>query len=232
MGRGGSMHLNDQNVGMIGCTPIIGSSMPVALGLSFATTMKKESNITIVCFGDACTEEGVFSECLNFAALKKLPILFLCENNLYSVYSPLSVRQPTTRNLVAIAKGHGVWAEAEFGNDVSKVYSLAKTTLDKIRSGGGPALLEFSTYRFREHCGPYFDKDLNYRAKEEWQKWENMCPVKLTEQELLDRKILEPEDIEQMKLKISKEIDEAFLFAENSPFPNPLDPQPLYYTNE
>lgn len=231
MGRGGSMHLVDQKVGMMGCTPIIGSSLPVALGLAFASVMKNENRITIVCFGDACTEEGIFAECLNFAALKKLPVLFLCENNFYSVYSPLSIRQPASRDLMMIAKGHGVWAKAEFGNDVSKVHALAKTTIDQIRSGGGPALLEFSTYRFREHCGPYFDKDLDYRTKEEWQKWENLCPVKQTQEELLHRRLLTSEQMEQMKIEIHNEIDEAFLFAEQSAFPNPLNPQPLYYAH-
>jgi TPP-dependent pyruvate/acetoin dehydrogenase alpha subunit len=230
-GRGGSMHLVDQKIGMMGCTPIIGSSMPIALGLAFASIMKKENRVTIVCFGDAC-EEGIFAECLNFSALKKLPVLFLCENNLYSVYSPLSVRQPATRDLITIANGHGVWAKAEFGNDVLKVHSLAQSTMDHISSGNGPALLEFSTYRYREHCGPYFDKDLDYRTKEELEKWENLCPIKQTQEQLLARGVLNSDDIEQIKIKINNEIDEAFLFAEQSSFPNPLDPQPLYYTHD
>jgi len=228
MGRGGSMHLFDPTVGMMGSTPIIGSSMPVAIGFAFATVLKNEDQLMVIFLGDAATEEGIFSECMNFAALKNLPVLFVCENNLYSVYSPLDVRQPKNRDIVKIAKAHGLWSEKEYGNDVEKVYSLSQKAVQRIRSKKGPCLLEFSTYRYREHCGPYFDKNLDYRAKEEYELWEDRCPIKTTQQKLLKDKLLNEIELNEMQNAIDQEITEAFAFAEMSPFPNPNDPQPLY----
>src|SRR3989344_7570493 len=130
LGRGGSMHLVDMSVGMMGSTPIVGGSIPVGVGLAFATFLKKESDITAIFFGEGSTEEGVFVESLNFAALKKLPVLFVCENNLYSVYSPLDVRQPKERDRIAIAKAHGIFTKGGFGNDAEEVYQVAQDAVD------------------------------------------------------------------------------------------------------
>jgi len=114
----------------------------------------------VVFFGEAATEEGVFHESINFATLKKLPIVFVCENNLYSVYSPLSVRQPNGREIFWLAKGHGIKSYQGDGNNAIEVYKLAEQAIHKARQGNGPTFLEFKTYRWREHCGPYYDKDL------------------------------------------------------------------------
>src|SRR3990167_1684775 len=140
LGRGGSMHLVDRSVGMYGSTPIVGGSLPVGVGLAFATQLKKESDVTLIFFGEGSTEEGVFGESLNFAALKKLPVLFICENNFYSVYSPLNVRQPPQRDRVAIARAHGMVAKTGYGNDVEEVYRLASSAITSIREGNGPVL--------------------------------------------------------------------------------------------
>lgn len=212
-GRGGSMHLVDKAVGMYGSTPIVGGSIPVGVGLAFATHLRQESNVTIIFFGEGSTEEGVFAESLNFAALKKLPVLFVCENNFYSVYSPLNVRQPFERDRPAIARAHGMVAKTGYGNDVEEVYKLSLEAINSIRAGNGPVFLEFDTYRHREHCGPNFDNNIGYRTEEEFLLWEKKCPIKAQAQRIGG-------DLESIRSPILAEIEEAFAFAEKSPFPH------------
>jgi pyruvate dehydrogenase E1 component alpha subunit len=219
-GRGGSMHLVDLDAGFLGSTSIVGGSLPVAVGVAFGTSLKKENRITAVFFGEGSTEEGVWSESLNFAALKKLPVLFICENNLYSVYSPLSVRQPLKRNRVAIAAAHGIDVDEGNGNNPEEVFSKTQKAIAHIKGGNGPYFLEFSTYRFREHCGPNVDNHLGYRPKEEVGFWENKCPIKILIQEMKQKKLLTDEKISVMETKIAAEIEEAFSHAKNSSFPS------------
>lgn len=211
-GRGGSMHLVDLSVGMLGSTPIVGGSLPVGVGIAFASYLKKESAITTIFFGEGSTEEGVFSESLNFAALKNLPILFICENNFYSVYSPLYVRQSAQRNRAAMARAHGLLSMTGNGNDVEEVYRLSNKAVQSIRKGNGPVFLEFDTYRHREHCGPNYDNDIGYRTEEEFLMWEKKCPLKMQANRI-------SADLASLKDPILKEIDEAFVFAQESPFP-------------
>ncbi len=214
-GRGGSMHLIDTTVGMYGSTPIVGGSIPVGVGLALAAQMKKENRVTIIFLGEGSTEEGVFPESLNVAALKKLSILFVCENNLYSVYSPLSVRQPIERDRVAIAKAHGLHVDSGYGNDVEEVYAKCSNAIQQIRKGAGPHFIEFSTYRYREHCGPNFDTDLGYRTKEEVAHWEKQCPI----DHYLNKYKLNQTQLSDIRSELMLEIEQAFTFAEQSPFP-------------
>ncbi len=205
-GRGGSMHLTDLETGFVASTPIVASSIPIGVGIAFASLMKKEPRVTTIFFGEGATEEGVWAESLNFAALKKLPVLFICENNFYSVYSPLHVRQPEERDRVAIAKAHGIYTDAGDGNSVEDVFSKTNKALEHVRKGQGPAFLEFTTYRYREHCGPYFDNHIGYRTEEEAALWQTRCPLK------------NYQNIDEEK-QIAAEINAAFLFAHNSPLP-------------
>lgn len=206
-GRGGSMHLTDLEHGFVASTPIVGSSIPVGVGLAFASLMKKESRVTTVFFGEGATEEGVWAESLNFAALKKLSVLFVCEHNFYSVYSPMHVRQPAARDRAAIAKAHGLYVDIGDGNDVDEVYAKTGRALTHIRKGQGPAFLEFITYRYREHCGPHFDNHIGYRTEEEAALWEKRCPLKQFQAS------------QEMEQTIAQEIENAFLFAKESPYP-------------
>lgn len=205
-GRGGSMHLVDLAVGFLGSTSIMGGSIPIGVGAAFASSLKGEDRITTIFFGEGATEEGAFSESLNFAVLKKLPILFVCENNLYPAYSPLHVRQPENRYRPLIAEGHGLYALEGNGNNVEEVYSLTEQALSYIKEGMGPCYLEFSTYRHQEHCGPHLDP---YRPSEDASQWLEKDPLLL----------YIPPNIEEMRHKISQEIEEAFAFAEASPYP-------------
>jgi len=218
-GKGGSMHLVDLQAGILGTTPIVAGIIPVATGVAFGTQMKKKDNVTAVFFGDAATEEGVFFESLNFASLKKLPILFVCENNFFSVYSPLAVRQPKERNNLALAQALGIKADKGDGNNVLEVYALAKKAVAAIRKGKGPYFLEFDTYRWREHCGPNFDNDLGYRTEKDFLEWKKRCPLDSFEGKLVRGNILNSLEINEFKQDIRFEIDQAVSFAKHSPYP-------------
>ena len=223
-GKGGSMHLIDLSVNFLGSTPIVGGAIPVAVGVAFGTIMrgdgKEGDRITTVFLGDAATEEGVFYESLNFAALKKLPIIFVCENNFFSVYSPLSVRQPENRCNIAIARAYGMGSAKGDGNNVIDVYRLTKKAISHIREGRGPFYLEFDTYRWREHCGPNYDNDLGYRDESEFKRWQERCPIGSYEKKLIDDGFINREQIDKLKKKIGLEIEEAIDYAKSCPFPD------------
>ena len=220
-GRGGSMHLCDHDVGILATTPIVGSTLPIAVGTAFGSAMQADGRVTVVFFGDGTTEEGVFSESLNFAALKSLPIIFVCENNLYSVYSPLAVRQPAGRNRVAIAAAHGMFAVRGDGDDVEAIYHLTQEAVLRARNGGGPSYIEFDTYRWREHCGPNYDNDIGYRSEDEYLSWKARDPLTRLEHAMLDAGFMSADEIAAVRAEIEREIDEAFAFAFASPFPDP-----------
>lgn len=218
-GKGGSMHLVDLSVGFLGATPIVGSTIAIAVGAALGSVMRGEQRVTVAFFGDAAPEEGVFHESLNYAALKRLPVVFVCENNLYSVYSPLSLRQPEGREIFELAKGHGMESYQGGGNDVIQVYKLAERAICKARHGGGPTFLEFKTYRWREHVGPYYDFDMGYRTESEFQEWRRRCPIETLKERLLADGVLCNQDIESMVSELETEIADAVLFAKKSPFP-------------
>jgi TPP-dependent pyruvate/acetoin dehydrogenase alpha subunit len=221
-GRGGSMHLIDLAVNMLGSTPIVGSSLPVAVGSAFGSVLHGEPDrITAAFFGEGMTEEGTFGESLNFAALKKLPVLFVCENNLFSVYSPMNVRQPAARDRCAIARAHGMTALQADGNDVSAVFAATRQAVALARRGEGPVYLEFDTYRWREHCGPNYDNDIGYRTEEEYLSWRARCPIEGLEAQLLADGAYSSAELAALRAALDSEIGDAFAFAEASPFPDP-----------
>ena len=213
------MHLVDLSASFLGATPIVGSTIPIAVGAALGTLMRGEDRVTVVFFGEAATEEGVFHESVNLAALKKLPVVFVCENNFYSVYSPLAVRQPESRQVFELAKGHSVESYQADGNDVVEVYGLAGRAVHKARDGGGPTFLEFKTYRWREHCGPYYDNDLGYRSEGEFQEWKQRCPIERLKERLVRESLLCEDDIGEMVERLEAEIGEAIAFAKESPVP-------------
>ena len=222
-GKGGSQHLIDIEAGFLGATPIVGSIIPVAVGVAFGVSMKNEERVVVVFFGDAAVEEGTFSESLNFASLKKLKIIFVCENNLYSVYTHIRERQPINRSNVDIAIAHGVCGFEADGNDVMEVYESMSRTIEDVRRGLGPAYVEYKTYRWREHCGPNFDNDLGYRAEAEYLSWRKRCPIESFENQLKEEEVLAEVEINHIKAEIESEIEEAFAFAKNSEFPDAVE---------
>ena len=154
------------------------------------------------------------------SALKSLPVLFVCENNFYSVYSPLSVRQAPQRDAVAIAKAHGVHAVRGDGNDVEFVRDIVAEAAARARCGGGPTFMELSTYRWLEHCGPNYDNDLGYRTVSEFEKWHDGCPIARLERSMRARNEIDDETIRRIEKEITGEIEAAFETAKALPFPS------------
>lgn len=218
-GIGGSMHLIDPLVGMVAAVPIVGSSLPIAVGLAWANKLKKLENIVVVFFGDGAIEEGTFHESLNFAVLHSLPILFVCENNNFSVYTSLDKRQSKVRSISSIASAHGVESLAEDGSDVFKVAEISNYAINFIKENKSPFFLEFDTFRHLEHCGPANDDFLNYRSDSYIKNWLEKDPLNITKNKLIEEQHLVEEDIIQFRKKIENECSDAFEFADNSPFP-------------
>jgi len=219
-GKGGSMHLIDLSVGFMGSTAIVGNTIPVGAGLGLAIQLENSENISCIFLGDATIEEGVFAETVNFCALRKLPVLFVCENNFYSVYSPLSVRQPANRSITKMVEGMGIQSQLGDGNDVLSVNTMTSRAITKIRAKGGPYFLEFITYRWREHCGPNYDNDIGYRTDKEYLEWKKKDPISVFERKLISDGLITTNKIAKMDQSIEKEVEKAFVFAEESPFPD------------
>lgn len=218
-GRGGSMHLSDLSVNMRASIPIIGSSIPLAAGFALNCKIKELDSIGVVIFGDAAIEEGVFYECLNFASLHELPILFVCENNKFSIYSDIETRQPQNRSLKDIGTAFGVSSSHIDGYDVTKIFDHTLDVVDEIRKGNGPHLMFIETFRWLEHCGPNDDDHLNYRDSQDVIKSKNKCAVKLTLDSIKD---IDP-DWQKWSIKIHQKIhsetEKSFTLAKAAPLP-------------
>ncbi|HBK42804.1 MULTISPECIES: thiamine pyrophosphate-dependent dehydrogenase E1 component subunit alpha [unclassified Polynucleobacter] len=222
-GRGGSMHLIDLEAGFLGAVPIVGSTIPIATGVAMASKLKKDNKVVMVFLGDGATETGAFYESLNYSSLKDLPIVFIVENNAYSVYSPLDVRQKSESRIVDIAKSHAMPAKKIDGNNVELVYEASKAAVDRARSGVGPSLLELTTYRWLEHCGPNYDNDIGYRSESEFLVWKEKDPISLYQKFLLSQGVLTEEMLGELTDKSYKEAEDAINFAKNSPWPQVVD---------
>jgi TPP-dependent pyruvate/acetoin dehydrogenase alpha subunit len=218
-GKGGSQHLVDLGCGFMGSAPILASTMSVGVGAAWAKQRRAEDGIVVVYFGDGATEEGAFHESLHFAALHKTPVLFVCENNLYSVQASLPERQAPNRTIADLASAHGMTGVGEDGNDVEAVHRIAGEVITQIRQGKGPALIEFETYRFKEHVGPNDDLNLGYRSHEEWASWKERCPVEMLASRLMDAGGASEDELQKMQFDLQAEVDDAFAFAKASPFP-------------
>ena len=218
-GRGGSMHLMDLSVGMMTSVPIVGSSVPLAVGSALADQRTGKDTVTVVFVGDAAVEEGVFYESGNFAVLRSLPVVFVCENNLYSVYTPLHERQPD-RPLTDLVLAHGMPSAHGDGNNAAEVFKLTEEAIERARTGGGPTFLQFDTYRWREHCGPNYDNDAGYRDESEYLEWREKCPIESLQKRLLDGGQMDAAAEDARTAEITAEIKAAFDFAKSSPLPN------------
>ena len=216
--RGGSMHLIDTRVGVAGSSAIVGGAVPIATGAALAARMKGEDRVVVAFLGDATTEEGVTSESLNIAALKQVPVIFFCENNFYSVQSPLGARQPN-RDLCRWAEGHEVPAIRADGMNVLAVCEATRTAVARARAGGGPTFIEAPVYRFRAHGGAGDDSATGYRAEAERLAWEAACPIAMFGEYLHRAGLLDAPAVESMERAIAEEITEAFDFALASPSP-------------
>ncbi len=209
-GRGGSMHLFDAATRLYGGNAIVGSGMPLALGLALADKMQGRRNITCCFHGDGAMAEGVFHETMNLAVLWQVPALFICENNLYAMGTALRFSHGKT-NLAERAACYGLPAEAVDGMDVLAVEAAARKAAAAVRAGDGPHFLELLTYRFRAHS--MFDAEL-YRSKAEVEEWRKRDPILALARYLQDESLIEDNDLKELERKVAAEIDEAVAFAE------------------
>lgn len=218
-GRGGSMHLVDVSVGLMGSSAIVGGGIPIAVGTALGSLLQKQNRVSVAFFGDAATEEGALYESMNFAALKKLPVVFVCENNFYSVYSHISSREPND-DISMRPKSFAIPSVKVDGTDVIDVYLKSKEAVDYVRSRKGPFFLECRVYRWRAHSGEGDKLRKRYRKASEWEKWIKKDPVKEFENKLIKDNIITNIAKKEIKRMIDKEIEEAFDFAQKSPFPD------------
>lgn len=219
-GRGGSMHLIDESVGFKGSTAIVGNTIPIGVGLGLSIQLRNTQQISCIYLGDGSVEEGVFYESVNYAAVRNLPVLFVCENNLYSVYSSLEARQPKNRKIHEMVDAIGIASSEGNGNDVLEVYDTIDEIASKIRKTGSPHFAEFSTYRWREHCGPNYDNDIGYRTEEEFLSWKQQDPIRLFEEKLKSDYLVTDQEINIIQNNIFDEIEKAFEYAESSEYPD------------
>lgn len=220
-GRGGSVHLTDLAVGFIGSSPILGHSLALAVGSALAFRMDNLPQVAVGFFGEGATDEGSMWESINYASIHKLPVLMVCENNLYATESPMSVRQPEGTELCERVRSFKVRAERLDGNDISAVYHAAKSAIQTCRDGNGPVFLECMTYRWREHVGPLWDHEVNrtYRNKDELEAWMEKCPVKRAGGALIEHGIASTKDLDNWLTEVDNEVYEVVDKAEKSPWP-------------
>ncbi len=211
-GKGGSMHLVDAGKGVMGTSAVVGTTIANAVGYAYALRHRRSDAIVASFFGDGATEEGVFAESLNFAALKRLPILFVCENNQYAIHTHQSRRQGMP-DICARARAFGVPAERLDGNDAAALVQRSREVVAEVRGGGGPYFFEVMTYRLREHVGPGTDFQLGYRDEAEARRWQELDAVARVGAMLDARERACIED------EVEEEIADAFAFAEASPWP-------------
>lgn len=217
-GKGGSMHLSDPDKQIMATSAIVGGNIPMAVGAGLALKFRKSRNISVVFFGDGAVDEGAFYESLNFAALKKLPVMFVCENNFYATNSPQRARQPLD-NIVKKGEVFGIKGFRCDGNDAIKIFNTSARLIEKIRKGSGPYLIECRTYRWKGHVGPDCDFEKGCRPKYELDTWLKKCPVIRLEAKLLKKGLLTETKIERIRRRIRQQIARAEIFAGRSHFP-------------
>jgi TPP-dependent pyruvate/acetoin dehydrogenase alpha subunit len=211
-GKGGSMHLIEPNANVLGSSAVVGTTIPIAMGWALAAAKRRTGAVIAAFLGDGATEEGAFSESLNFASLHKLPILFVCENNGYAIHTPLSKRW-ATQNLCQRVATYDIPTFAIDDGDVFAIRNVAAWAVDAARKGGGPSFMECRIYRWREHVGPGDDYHIGYRQKNELQPW-----IESDQVERVGR-MLDDDTRRKIDKSVEKEIAAAVAFAETSPFP-------------
>jgi len=217
-GKGGSMHFVDASFGCMGTTAIVGGCIPLAVGAALAAKVKKESRISVAFFGDGAADEGVLQESLNFAALHKLPVVFVCENNYYATNSHQAARH-ARENIAKRGQAFGIHSFRHDGNNVEAVYIAARKAVNRARRGLGPTLLEFTTYRWKGHVGPDCDHLKGCRPQAELESWQKFCPIEAYKKIILKEHILEQSGIDSLCAGISAEIEAAWAKALSAPYP-------------
>lgn len=218
-GKGGSMHISNMEIGMLGANGIVGGGTTIAVGAGFSNKFRKTNNVAITFFGDGASNEGAFHEAANMAALFKLPVIFVCENNGYGEYTAQANHQAIV-DVADRAAGYGMPGVVVDGMDAVAVYEAAGVAIQRARDGDGPSMLECKTYRFYDHVGVR-GMGLKYRSDEELEKWQARDPIKLLEARLAEQGILSVEEAKAVHDEVSQQVEAGVAFAEASPMPEP-----------
>ncbi len=216
-GRGGSMHLLAPEVGLLGTVPIVAATVPLAVGAALAAKFRGQQVVSVAFFGDGTLEEGHVHESMNLAALYRLPVIFVCENNLYASHMHLSERRVLDR-LETAGEFHGIPGMRLDGNDVLAVYEASGRAVERARAGEGPSFLECMTFRWRGHVGPSWDMDVGVKRKDELQDWLPSDPV-ARGRKLLVESGLSEESLDGIVRAAVQEVEDAVTFARESPYP-------------
>jgi pyruvate dehydrogenase E1 component alpha subunit len=217
-GMGGSMHLIDPAHGLLGTVPIVAATIPIAVGAGLAAKMDGRGDLAVSFFGDGATEEGGFHEAMNLASVQRLPVLFVCENNLFSSHLHIGLRQPRN-SICRYAEAHRVpWTRVD-GNDVVAVVAAAGAAVAAIRAGGGPHFLELVTYRWRGHVGPREDEDVGVKRKDDLARWKLRDPIRRLAEALVTAGELDQRELAREWKRARGEVDTAWDQATRDPFP-------------
>jgi acetoin:2,6-dichlorophenolindophenol oxidoreductase subunit alpha len=224
-GRGGSMHLIAPETGMLGAAPIVAGTISLAMGAALASSIREDKRVAVSFFGDGATGEGVLYECLNFAGLKKLPMIFVCENNFYATHMPVRDCR-VENNIYKIGEPFCISSFEVDGNDVLQVYEVGRKAIEQCRKDMGPVLIECQTYRFRGHVGP--DDNIqgdhtDLRPQEEVESWLQKDPITRFEEYLLNNEIMDREFLNSMRREAEKEVAQTHVLAKQSPLPERKD---------
>jgi acetoin:2,6-dichlorophenolindophenol oxidoreductase subunit alpha len=228
-GRGGSMHLVAPEVGILGTVPIVAATIPIAVGAGLASKLRNETRVSVTFFGDGAVEEGVFHESMNLAATLKAPVIFICENNLYSSHLHILERR-VKDNIIDSAAAHGMPGEVLDGNDIVAVYAAVSKAVERARKGLGPTFFELRTYRWRGHVGASYDLDVGVQRKDELQDWKKKDPIASLAAMLLEQGKT-PKELEDVRVTARSQVEAAIAFAKQSPFPKPEDLADFVYSN-
>lgn len=230
-GKGGSMHIADIDLGILGANGIVSAGMPIAGGAALSIKMRGTDQVVACFFGDGGSNQGAFHESLNLAAVWKLPVIYVCENNQYAI-SVAQSRSGSIRDIYLRKDAYGIQGGMVDGNDVMAVHEAAKEAVARARRGEGPTLLECKTYRWRGHYEGEADRTYAYRSKQEIEEWMEKCPIKRFQKVLLGKGILNQDGLNQVGQEIQKDLEEAVQFAQNCTWPEPQDALRDLYSEE
>lgn len=216
-GKGGSMHIADFKIGMLGATAVVGAGLPIAVGAGLSAKLRKTDQVVACFFGEGASNQGTFHESINMASIWKLPVIFVCENNLYAMGTRQS-RVMAIENVADRAVAYGIPGVVVDGNDVLAVYEATEKAVERARKGEGPTLIECKTYRHKGHSRV---DPAKYRPKEEVEEWLAKDPIKRFKEKLLQTNTLTESEIQQIEKEVSDEIEETVKFAMGSPYPAP-----------
>jgi acetoin:2,6-dichlorophenolindophenol oxidoreductase subunit alpha len=218
-GKGGSMHISNLDLGMLGANGIVGAGSPIAVGAAFANKYKKNGNVSVAFFGDGATNIGAFHEAANMAAALHLPIVFCCENNEYGEFTPRD-KTMAIKDVVERAAGYGMPGTIVDGMDVEAVYDVAAAAIERARAGEGPQFIEAKTYRFFNHHGIQ-NLGLKYRSDDEVTEWKQRDPIGIAEHRLIARNVVDQAGIDSIWEAQRADLADAIAFADASPSPSP-----------